>query len=83
MHVRIALLQQETISRGDRLSFIILRPKESNKLSEQTMLFSPIERKLFLGFSHLLKNEMTNNLYVSDSVIMSLCDSVTFLWVWR
>ena len=27
-------------------------------------------------FSYLLNNEMTNNLYVSDSVILSLCDLV-------
>ena len=35
-------------------------------LSERFMLFSPIELKLFLGFSDLHDNEMTNNLNVCD-----------------
>ena len=39
-------------------------------VSEQTMLFSSIELKLFLAFSHLLNNEITNNLYVGDCVIL-------------
>ena len=40
-------------------------------VSKQTILFFPIElERFFLGFSDLLNNEMTNNLYVCDSVIL-------------
>ena len=51
--------------------------KDSNMVSEQTMLFSPIELKLFFWpFLDLLNYENTINLCVCDSVILSLCDSV-------
>ena len=42
-------------------------------VSEQTMLFSPIELNLFLGLSHVLNNEMINSSYVCDSVIVWFC----------
>ena len=42
-------------------TFLYVR-KHSNMLSELTMLFSPIELKLFFwASSDLLSNEMTNN----------------------
>ena len=45
-------------------------------LSEELMSFCPTELKIFSGFSDLLSNEMTNNLNVCHSVILSFCDSV-------
>ena len=44
--------------------------KHSTIVSEQTMLFSAIKLKLFFCFPHLLNNEITNNLYVCESVIV-------------
>ena len=40
----------------------------------QTMFFSTIELKLLFYFSRILNNQMTNNLYVCDSVNLSLSD---------
>ena len=53
-----------------RTEGFFIRPKESNMLSERFMLFYPIELKLYLGFSDIPNNEMTNSLYVCDSVIL-------------
>ena len=36
--------------------------------------FLRLSRNFFLGFSDLPNNEITNNLYVCDSVILSFCD---------
>ena len=36
--------------------------------------FLRLSWNFFLGFSHLLNNEMTNDLYVCDCVILSFCD---------
>ena len=58
-----------------RNSCFFLRSKDSIMVSEQTMLLSPIELTFFLGgFSYLLKNEITNNLYDYDSLIVWFCD---------
>ena len=60
--------------------FLYLR-KDSIMVSEQTILFSPLQSIFFLGFSNLQNNEMTNNLYVCDCVIVWSCHSVTILCV--
>ena len=56
-------------------------PPPPRGVSEQTMLFSPIELKLFFCFSHLLKNEITNNLYVCHSMIVGFCHCDPFVCV--
>ena len=61
------------------LIFIRIRWKDSNMISEQDMLFSPIGLKLFLGFWYLLKNVAINNLFVSGCVILWLCDCL-IMW---
>ena len=64
-----------------KLFIVLYLRKDSIMVSEQTMLFSPIKLKFFLGFSHLMNNGITNNLYVCDSVIVWFCDGlvVSFL----
>ena len=53
-------------------------------LSERFMLFSPIELKFFfLCFSDLPNNEMTNNLYVCDSVTVSVVSSFLYLNIFQ
>ena len=52
------------------LGILLYIHKDCIMVSEQTMLFSPIELKIFSGLSDLLNNEMTNNLYVCDCVIL-------------
>ena len=53
-------------------------------LSERFMLFSQIELKIFfLGFSDLAMNEVTNNLYVCDSVTVSVVSSFLYLIIFQ
>ena len=51
--------------------YTFIPPKDSIMISQQTMLFSTIELTLFFcGFSHLPNKEITNNLYIGDSVTL-------------
>ena len=47
---------------------VFIHPKDSIMVSEQIMLFPPIELKLF--FSHPLNNEITNNLLLTCGMLM-------------
>ena len=70
IYIYIYIYEREPTQYKDMKAIVFIRPKDSIMASEQTILLCSIELKLFLGYSHLLKNEMTNNLYVCHSVIV-------------